>query len=329
MKKSTIIGITGAIVLIGAVGAGSFYYLNQSDAIDIVEDSVQSAEQENTEATAGNQETQDADKEHSHAHDEQGQPMASLIKADHVYAEVGAQKILGSDLLALAENLPPQAQENANSAIVDAMLNQLVNDALIEQKAKNLKLDQKPDVIDQLAQIEKRIISEAYIRSIVDEQMTEEKLRQKFDEFLFNNPRQPQVRARHILMDSEEEAKDIITQLNNGADFADMAKKHSTGPSGPRGGELGYFTKEMMVPEFADVAFNLDKGAISQTPVKTKFGWHILKIEDKRLQPKPAFEQIKGQLEGQVMDEIIRAALSDLRDNTPVKISLPDHSHNG
>ena len=119
-----------------------------------------------------------------------------------------------------------------------------------------------------------------------------------------------EVHARHILVATEGEAKDIEAQLKNGADFATLAKQKSKDPGAAEGGDLGYFTKDQMVPEFAEAAFKLDKGQISE-PVKTQFGWHIIKLEDKRVKPTPSYDQVKGQLESYVA----RRAQAELVDN--------------
>jgi peptidyl-prolyl cis-trans isomerase C len=107
---------------------------------------------------------------------------------------------------------------------------------------------------------------------------------------------QEEVRARHILVDNEDEAKAIVDQLRAGGDFAAIAKEKSKDPGGAEGGDLGYFTKDQMVPEFAEVAFKMYPGQLSN-PVKTQFGWHIIKLEDKRTKQPPEFDKVKGQIE--------------------------------
>ena len=119
-----------------------------------------------------------------------------------------------------------------------------------------------------------------------------------------------EVHARHILVATEGEAKDIEAQLKNGADFATLAKEKSKDPGAAEGGDLGYFTKEQMVPEFAEAAFKLDKGQISD-PVKTQFGWHVIQVLDKRTKPTPTYDQVKTQLQNYVA----RRAQADLVDN--------------
>ena len=127
-----------------------------------------------------------------------------------------------------------------------------------------------------------------------------------------------EVHARHILVATEDEAKAVLAQLKGGADFATLAKEKSKDPGGAEGGDLGYFTKDQMVPEFAEVAFKLDKGQISD-PVKTQFGWHIIKVEDKRIKPRPTFEQVKPQIENYVAHRAQAQLVENLRKNATIE----------
>ena len=119
------------------------------------------------------------------------------------------------------------------------------------------------------------------------------------------------------------EAEEIIKQLEDGADFAELAKEKSTGPSGPKGGELGYFSKGQMVPEFETAAFALDKGSFTKEPVQTQFGWHVIKVEDKRPQEKPKFEDVAAQLRQQLICERYETVMAELKADTPVEILDP------
>jgi peptidyl-prolyl cis-trans isomerase C len=129
--------------------------------------------------------------------------------------------------------------------------------------------------------------------------MTDDSMHKIYDEAIKQTPNEEEVHARHILVPTEGEAKDIEAQLKKGGDFAALAKEKSKDPGAADGGDLGYFTKEQMVPEFAEAAFKLEKGQTSD-PVKTQFGWHIIKLEDKRIKPTPTFDQVKGQLQSYV-----------------------------
>jgi peptidyl-prolyl cis-trans isomerase C len=127
--------------------------------------------------------------------------------------------------------------------------------------------------------------------------MTPEAMKKVYDEAVKQMGTEQEVRARHILVPTEEEAKAVLAEIKKGTDFAELAKQKSKDPgAAAEGGDLGYFSKEQMVPEFADAAFKLEKGQVSE-PVKTQFGWHIIKVEDKRTKPVPEFDKVKGQIE--------------------------------
>ena len=123
--------------------------------------------------------------------------------------------------------------------------------------------------------------------------VTDAAMRKVYDDAIGQMKKEPEVHARHILVETEDEAKAVLAELKKGADFAELAKTKSKDPGSADGGDLGYFTKDQMVPEFSDVAFKLDKGALSD-PVKSQFGWHVIKVEDKRERQPPKFDKVQG-----------------------------------
>ena len=137
--------------------------------------------------------------------------------------------------------------------------------------------------------------------------VTPEAMRKVYDDLAQKVSTEQEVRARHILVETEDEAKAVLAELKKGADFATLAKSKSKDPGSSEGGDLGYFTKDQMVPEFAEVAFKLEKGAISD-PVKSQFGWHIIKVEDKRERQPPEFDKVKDQIE----QYLVRRAQAEL-----------------
>ncbi len=153
--------------------------------------------------------------------------------------------------------------------------------------------------------------------------VTDEALKDQYEAFLEANPPQPEVSARHILLKEEAEAKAAIVALDGGADFAELARERSTGPSGPNGGDLGFFTKEQMVPEFAEVAFAMEPGSHSEEPVQTQFGWHVIKVEARRDSQPPAFEEMADQLRDEASRAAVTEVLSGLREAAAVEIVDP------
>ena len=218
---------------------------------------------------------------------------------DAVVARVNGVDIHDSDI-ALAEeeiggnvpNMPPQQKR-------DYLINYLVDMAVLSQAAEQQKLADRPDVKHKLAFDRNRLLMEALLQNTGKAALSDAAEHQVYDQAIKQVKSEEEVRARHILVPTEAEAKAIIAQLKNGADFATLAKEKSKDPGAADGGDLGYFTKDQMVPEFAEAAFKLDKGQISE-PVKTQFGWHVIKLEDKRVKPTPTFDQVKGQIENYV-----------------------------
>jgi len=243
-----------------------------------------------------------------------GTPAAqALPPGNPVVARVDGTELRLSDVEAAQQNLPPQAKKLPLEQIYPILLDRLVDGMLITEAGRKEHLDQDPDVQSRLKQYEDRLIQEAYINRVVKPAETEDRLRTRYETFLKEKPAQDQVHARHILVKTETEAKSVIAELDKGADFTALAKKYSTDPGAESGGDLGYFKHDDMVKEFADAAFALSPGQYSKTPVKTEFGWHVIKVEDRRQGKPPTLEEAREQLSRDLAHEIIDAKLQDLR----------------
>ena len=237
----------------------------------------------------------------------------ALPPGDAVVARVDGAELRLSDVEAAQQNLPPQAKKLPLEQIYPVLLDRLVDGMLIAEAGRKEHLDRDPDVQNRLKQYEDRLIQEAYINRVVKPAETEDRLRTRYQEFLKEKPAQDEVHARHILVKTEAEAKSVIAELDKGADFAVLAKKYSTDPGAESGGDLGYFKHDDMVKEFADAAFALSPGQSNKTPVKTEFGWHVIKVEDRRVGKPQSFEEAREQLSRDLAHEIIDAKLQDLR----------------
>lgn len=232
--------------------------------------------------------------------------------SDPVVARANGVDIHESDLAFAEEeignnipNLPPPQKR-------DYLINYLADVVVLSQAAEKQGLADKPDVKRRVAFDRNRLLMEALLQDTGRAALSEDAERQVYNDAVKQMGNEEEVHARHILVPTEEEAKAIVAQLKAGADFATLAKEKSKDPGGADGGDLGYFTKEQMVPEFAAVAFKLDKGQISD-PVKTQFGWHIIKVEDKRIKPTPTFEQVKGQIDNYVAHRAQAALVEKVR----------------
>nr|WP_247886687.1 peptidylprolyl isomerase [Azospirillum brasilense] len=234
--------------------------------------------------------------------------------ADPVVARVNGEAVHRSDVQRMVAQLPPQVQQMPLEMIYPAVIEQLVNSKLVAEAGYKANLAGSPEVKDEIKRAEERAVQRAYIQKEVQSRITPAKLDEAYQAFLKQNPAQEEVKAAHILVEKEDEAKAIIAQLKKGGDFAKLAKEKSKDPvAAEQGGDLGYFTKDTMVEPFADAAFAMKKGEVSKEPVKTQFGWHIIKVEDKRTQPQPSLDEVKPQLEQQLSKDIVTNVVDDLR----------------
>ncbi len=233
-------------------------------------------------------------------------PVAAQDK-DPLVAKVNGTEIHQSDLAVAEEEagqIPPMSPDAKKDYLV-----QFMADMILVSKAAEAKKMADSDLFKRrLAFARNKLLMEDMLQSVGKEALTDAAMHKVYDEAVKQMGQEQEVHARHILIRAapgdekaskaaEDKIKAIIVRLKNGEDFAKVAAEVTEDPSGKaNGGDLGYFSKEQMVPEFSDVAFKLEKGQISE-PVKTQFGWHVLKVEDKRLKPVPKFEEVKPQIE--------------------------------
>ena len=252
-------------------------------------------------------------------------PAAKSGGDDPVVARVNGQVLHRSDLNLQLRSAPQQIQQQPLDKVYPQLLNSMVNATLLQQAARKAKIDQNNQVKEQIAAAETEILANAYVSSIARSEITEAKLRTAYDQYAKQAPQTEEVHARHILVATEQEAKDIIAQLDKGADFATLAKDKTTDPSGKsNGGDLGYFTKQDMVPEFANAAFALKPGEYTKTPVKTQFGWHVIKLEDRRQGKAGTYEQVAPEIAQQMTQQVVATKLQELRGQGKIELYGPD-----
>jgi len=234
-------------------------------------------------------------------------PLAAQDTKDPVVATVNGTPITQSDL-AVAEEEAGQLPPMSDSAKKDYLVQFMADAILITKAAEDKKLADDAAFKRKLEFARQKLLMEALLNQVAKDASTDAAMRAVYDDAVTKIPAEEEVKAAHILIRAtagddkaskaaEDKIKAVIARLNKGEDFAKVAGEVTEDPSGKaNGGDLGYFTKEQMVPEFANVAFSLEKGKIS-APVKTQFGWHVIKVEDKRTKPKPSFEDVKPQVE--------------------------------
>lgn len=200
-------------------------------------------------------------------------------------------------------------------------LKSLVVSQIIENKAKEAHIDQTEEYKQQVADLNNEILKKVYIDQKVKEAVSDEKIKAKYKAMEKEFEGKEEVRARHILVDDEKTAKKIAKDLAKGGDFEKLAKEFSKDNNKDKGGDLGYFSKGQMVKDFEDVAFKLKAGQISD-PVKTEFGWHIIKVEDKRKVKVPTFDESKSKLERDVTNDFVQEYFKEVQDAAKIEFFL-------
>jgi peptidyl-prolyl cis-trans isomerase C len=252
-------------------------------------------------------------------------PAMRAAAEDRVLATVNDHPITESDLEARLQSLPPQLRgQMDNPEQRKHLLEQMALAYLMVEEARKEGLDHSPEFKQGMAAAEERLLSTLYVRKHVGEpeRPSDEAIRKEYETHLQEMTPSPKIRARHILVKTEAEAKAARKRVvEGGEDFAEVAKQVSTGPSAQQGGDLGLFGKGRMVPAFEKAAFALKKGEVSQ-PVKTQFGWHIIQVTEIQGGQPPTFEQVKDRLAQRMMQQHMREELEKLTDRLRSKARI-------
>ncbi len=256
---------------------------------------------------------------------EDGQTLFSKYFAhdndDVVVATIDGEEVYLSQIKEIADKIPQYA-ELPFDMIYPHLLEKYITNQVILKSAQDAELQNNPEVRNIIKDARNAILSKAYLEKRINELATPEKLKDLYLEEIKQIDRQDEVHARHILVRTEKEARDILIQLKAGADFQMLANTKSLDAEGGNGGDLGYFQKNMMIPEFGEAVFALKKGQLSQ-PIKTPFGWHIVLIEDRRLAPPPAFEDVQDQLRQLFVERNIQSILKQEEERHHVQKLVP------
>jgi peptidyl-prolyl cis-trans isomerase C len=237
---------------------------------------------------------------------------------DKVLAKVNGVEIKESDVALAEEELAPSLAQMDPAAKKDNVLAFLIDLQIVAKAAEDKKIENSDDFKKRLGFTRKRLMMDSLLAAEGKLATTEDSMKKVYEEASKQITGEVEVRARHILVETEDEAKAVAEELKKGADFAELAKKKSKDPGASDGGDLGFFTKDQMVPEFSAVAFVLEPGKISD-PVKSQFGWHVIKVEEKRNRQAPPFEQVKGQIETYVTRKAQADYVAKLREAAKVE----------
>ena len=241
-----------------------------------------------------------------------------VAQEEKVVATVNGVAIKTGDIEMAAEDLLAQLQSVPPEQRFRFLIEYLVERQLLAQAADKAKIASTDEYKRRLDYYSTKALRDSYFKTKIEPTISDEEAKKRYEEEIAKITPEEEVRARHILVKTEKEAKDVAAELKKGGNFEEIAKAKSIGPSAPRGGDLGYFTKDKMVPEFSEVAFKLNKDQIS-APVKTNFGWHIIKVEDRRMQQLQEFDAIKSRIRNVLLRQKVTEIAETLRKNAKIE----------
>ena len=256
-------------------------------------------------------------------------PAATAAPSDPVVATINGIQIHLSDIQNDAQNAPAQIQQLQQSdpgKLYAILVNQEINDTAFMIAAKKAGLEHDPQVAKLMQQAADTQLEKAYVEEKITPAATDAAVQAFYNANVAGKPGPEQVEARHILVPTQAQAEDIINQLNHGANFAALATKYSQDPGAKDGGELGWFTKDQMVPAFADAAFALKPGQYTKTPVQTQFGWHVILSEGKRNEPTPKLADVSDQIRQALEQKAFDTLAKDARSKLKIEVFNPDGS---
>lgn len=241
-------------------------------------------------------------------------PAPAAAPADPVLARVDGVEIRQSDIEAEMQRLPPELRAVPAPVLQPLLLDQVITQKALVAAARAAGVARDPEVAARLRRAEEETLQQALLLREVQPLLTEEALRARYQRESANRPQEEEIRASHILLPTEAEARTALAELRRpGADFAEVARRRSTDPGARNGGDLGFFKRGDMIAEFEQAAFALQPGQISANPVRTQFGWHVIRLEERRSVPAQSFEEMRDQLRQTAFEEGVNAAVERIR----------------
>lgn len=244
---------------------------------------------------------------------------ASAEADDHVAATVNGEAITRTEILLAMELLPAQFRGLPPAQLFPLIREQLIDIKLLAAKGVAAGLREDARIATRVDFYAMRLTHDYYARDIVSIYLDDELLQESYRKFLDNFPQAEELDISHILVASEEEAEKVVAELESGADFSATARSYSVGPSAPQGGQLGFLRREQVVSEFADAAFALEDGGISE-PVKTQFGWHVITVSGRRIPEPPAFAEVEQKLRAEIADRLVADAAKQERESAEIEL---------
>ena len=241
-------------------------------------------------------------------------PMPNAVAQEKILvATLNGEAIYLDEVIRLVEKLPDEIRQQPLETYFDRLIDDIVDSRLAAAAGNEAGLTNDEDIIVQMSIAAQRVLAEAWINRELRKSVSDDAIQEAYETFVADEQSRREVKARHILVKEKTEAEAIIAELKGGANFAEQAKTKSTGPSGPNGGDLGYFPRGAMVPAFEMAAFALEAGSFTEAPVQTQFGWHIILVEDKRISEAPTIEELAPQLRQNLISQNLGRLLDGLR----------------
>lgn len=248
----------------------------------------------------------------------------AIANADAVVAVVGGQNITEADLAFAAEDMAQDLSQMPPEERRAFLVRILIDMKVMSQAAREAGMDQTEIFAQRQKYLEERALRRAYFNEAIAGAVTEEVARAEYDAFVQQFEPQPEVRASHILVETEEKANELKAEIDGGADFAELARENSIDPGAANGGDLGFFGRGMMVQPFEEAVFALANPGDVSAPVQSQFGWHVIKLEEKRDSAPPSFEQVAPQIQNQLLMRSFTEKVDALMEGVEINIEDPE-----
>ena len=247
---------------------------------------------------------------------------SSNVQADDdpVIAIVNGSEILFSQAQVAQKRMPQEFQRIPIEEILPRLVDNLIDTNLVAANARSIKIDKTKEYNAQIDWIKKQVLQQLVFKKIMKKAVSEDALRALYKEEIKKIDAFEQIQASHILLKTKEEANEVIALLEKGVDFSELAKKRSTGPSAVNGGDLGFFSRGQMVPEFEIAAYKLNPESYTKEPVKTQFGWHVIKAGLRKNSEIPSFELLESKLRNILFQKTIAEFIKDLRKDAKIEL---------
>lgn len=320
-KKTPLIAIIAAILV---VVAGAFAYFSQKTpdtaVVDVASNDASAEEQNpaavNTAAGNASDETKKAETTPAPEINTEGMKVEA---GNPVVAIVDGKDITRVDVYRFIQTMPANVQQMPATSVYPMAMEQVINTRIVQTQAENADIESTDAFKREMEIVRQQVTRNLYLQKKVDAKISDKMVKKEYDTYIKKIPDVEERRARHILVETESKAKAVVEKLKKGGKFEELAAELSVGPTATKGGDLGYFAKSEMVPEFANAAFEMDKNSILQTPVKSQFGWHVIQVVDVRQRPKPTMEQMTPVLRAELSRKVLNDLIKEWRKDAKIK----------